>query len=362
VLHPLVRLSAELPPDTTVPTFRVGPKLALSPDGMRLAVIVHDADSKDRVATSRLDQSQLAPLSGTEGASAAFFSPDGQWIGFFTANGDHKLKKVAVHGGSPVTLSEAPNPRGGSWGDDDNIIAVLNARSDLLRIPSSGGTPTPVTKLNKEKGEIAYSFPQVLPGGQAVLFTTLTNGRTSGTYNDAEIDILLFKTGQRKTVWRGGFFGRYLPSGHLAYMRENTLFAAPLDLGRLAVTAPPQVVLDDVDNFSGIGHANFDSSGSPSGSGTFVYLGRKTERPSSIFWLDSAGNTRPLHSTPGMYRTARLSPDGRRLAFSIPNDQGGADIWVKELERNTLSRLTSQPGPNIDPVWTPDSENLLDLA
>src|SRR5260370_13856810 len=118
-LHPLVRVSIELPPDTTVYNIRNGNRIALSSDGTHLAVALRDAAGKYRLATRRLDPNELALLSPTEGASMPFFSPDGQWIGFFA---DGKLKKIAFQGGSPVTLCDAPNPVGASWGDDDNII------------------------------------------------------------------------------------------------------------------------------------------------------------------------------------------------------------------------------------------------
>jgi len=258
-LRPMVQLSAELSPETTVDRFRGGDQLAVSPDGMRIAAAVRDlASGKRHLVTRRLDQSEFAALSGTEGANEPFFSPDGQLIAFF-ANG--KLKKIAVQGGTPLTLCEAPNPIGGSWGDDENIIAALNdAEGILWRISSSGGVPTPATELDKNNGERAQRSPQVLPGSRAVLFTSVTSrGRT----DDADIDVLSFKTGERKAVRRGAV-GRYLATsngaGHLVYMHQGTLFAVPFDLSPLMVRGAAQPVLEDV-GLAGLGTRwNFDSS------------------------------------------------------------------------------------------------------
>jgi serine/threonine-protein kinase len=212
--------------------------VALSADGTRIAIVEQVAIAEFRLATRRLDESEFAPLSGTEGALMPFFSPDGQWIGFFA---DGKLKKIAVQGGAAITLCEAPNPLGASWGDDGNIIAALNVgRSGLLRIPSGGGAPIPVTELNREQGELGHVFPQVLPGSRAVLFGSGPEG-PSGS-----IDVLSFQNSERKTLQRGVSLGRYLSSGHLVYVQSNTLFSAPFDLRRLEVTGAPQAVLHDV--------------------------------------------------------------------------------------------------------------------
>jgi serine/threonine protein kinase len=342
--HSLVELSANLSPGATVPKFPPG-QLALSPDGTRIAIIEQEAAGKKRLATRRLDQSQFAPLSGTEGADWPFFSPDGQWIGFFA---DGKLKKIAVTGGSPIMLCDAPVPVGASWGDDNDIIAKLNLAGGLSRIPSGGGVPTPLTELKKEKGEVMHGYPQVLAGSRAVLFTVLTSGHS---LDDADIDVLSVKTGERKTLHRGGFLGRYLATshgaGHLVYRSQNTVFAAPFDPDRLALTGATQPVLEDVS-------LSFDSSQT----GTFVYLTGKSGPQRLIFWLDSTGKTQPLHLTPGFYWDSRLSPDGKRLAFAIGN-VGVAGIWVKDLERDTTSRLTSLPGHNDWPAWTPDGKNIV---
>jgi serine/threonine-protein kinase len=346
--RPLARLSVELSPAAAIDRIRSGNQLALSPDGTRIAVMEYYAEGQRRLVARRLDQSQFTPLFGPEGsANMPFFSPDGEWIAFFA---DGKLKKVPVQGGAPVTLCDAPGlvHRGASWGDDGNIIAALGTEPGLSRIPSGGGSPTRVREANQAQGQIKYGYPQVLPGSQAVLFTALSSG---ATYDDAHIDVLSFRTGERKTIFSGGFFGRYLASGHLIYMHQNMLYAAPFDLGRLMVTGSPQPVVEDVSNNIDLGSANFDFSQT----GTFVYAGLKGLPHRSIFWLDRAGQTQPLYSALGFYphSPGRFSPDGKQLAFGMDDDRRSPEIWVKNLERDTTSRLTSL-GRCSSPVWTPD--------
>jgi serine/threonine-protein kinase len=344
-----VRVSAELFQGAVIDRFR-GAQLALSPDGTRIVVAESEASGKWRLVTRSLDQSQFAPLLGAERGLTPFFSPDGEWIGFFSGG---KLKKLGVQGGAPVTLFDAPrlSPRGGSWGDDGNIIAAFNEGSTgLVRVSSGGGVPTGVTQLRQ--GETAHAWPQVLPGSQAVLFTSYSGGAD----DDAEINVLSLKTGERRTLHRGGFSGRYLPSGHLVYQRQNTLFVAPFDLGKLAMAAPPQPILEEVNsNVMEGGDFAFSETG------TLVYVNSKVQIafPHSIWWLDSRGQSQPLHVTPGIYENPRFSPDGKRLAFSVPNSPARADIWVKDIERDTLSRLTQLPGRNNWPLWTPDGKSMV---
>ena len=171
-------------------------------------------------------------------------------------------------------------------------------------------------------------------------------------------------TARRMTVLRGGFYGRYLATsggtGHLIYMRQNTLFAVPFDLNRRAVTGGPQPVLEDVNNSgssSGGGSGNFDFSG-PSGPGTFAYVRSEGGLPWSIFWLDSTGRTEPLQTTPANYHSLLFSPDGKRLAFGIATSVGRSDIWVKDLDHDTTSRFTSL-GFNGWPIWTPDGKYIV---
>ena len=258
-----------------------------------------------------------------------------------------------------MTLCDAPAFFGASWGDDDNIVASIPNRSGLSRLPSNGGEPAQVTALIKEKGETIHAWPQVLPGREAVLFTVGT-GRG---WNDANIDIVLMKTGERKTVLRGGYFGRYVPTfnraGYLVFIRQGTLFAAPFDLDILATTGASQPLLEDVTLSAGLaGSANFAFSPAPHGSGTFVYFSPRGEPPQSIFWLDSAGKLQPLYPVPGSYSTPRFSPDGKLLAFRILEGAGRGDIWVQDLERGVTSRLT-RSGTATGATWTPNGTGIV---
>ena len=227
-----MRLSAEIGAEGSLYT-DAGSAAIFSPDGSRLAFIASGSDQKQRIYIRSLDQSEATALSGTENARNPFFSPDGQWIGFFA---DGKLKKISVQGGAGVTLCDVPNDRGGSWGEDGTIVFTTDTRAALSKVSSAGGTPQPLTTLDKQVDEGTQRWPQVLPGGQAVLFTSSTHGFN---YDDAEIVVYSVATGQRKTVQRGGFYARYLPSGHVVYMRDGTLFAVPFDLKRLEVTGQP---------------------------------------------------------------------------------------------------------------------------
>ena len=358
--RPLIRLDLDIPPGTHLARGDVGPgiggnMLALSPDGTRLAITLRGADGKVRLYTRLLQHSQIVPLAGTENAHGPFFSPAGDWIGFFA---DGKLKKIAVAGGAAVTLCDATYGVGGSWGDDDNIIVALNALGGLSRVPSAGGTPVPVTKLNT--GESTHRWPQVLPGSQAVLFTAAA--RSVGSYDTANIEVISLKTGERTTIHRGGFFGRFLTdgagstgTGHLVYLHQSTAFAVPFDPGKLILHSTPTPVREDVSSTqSGGGDFAFARNGS------FVYVpGKASQAAWPISWVDKAGKTtQPLHAPPGEYYGVRFSPDGKRLAFSMANDKG-QDIWVKDLERDTPSRLSFLPGRNTHPVWTPDGKFLV---
>ena len=342
-----MRLTAEIGADVSLFT-EFGPSAILTPDGTHLALVASGADQKPRIYVRALDQLQATVLSGTENARDPFFSPDSQWLGFFA---DGKLKKISIQGGAPVTICEAPNPRGGSWSEDGTIVFTPVLRTALSKVSSAGGTPQPLTTLDEKAGDLTHRWPQVLPGGKAVLFTSNTS---TGSYEDAAIMVYWLSSGQRKMVLHGGFYARYLSSGHLVYLHEGTMFAVPFDLKRLEVTGQSAPVLEGVVTNPGNGGAQFSFSDA----GNLVYVsGGGTAQNVSIYWMDRQGKFTPLRATPGEYVNPAFSPDGKRLALEV-RDGKRSDIWVYEWERDTLTRLTFGGADNYRPVWTPDGQRI----
>lgn len=330
-----VRLEVDLGSEVSLGSER-GADVILSSDGTRIVYV-----SQSRLLTRRLDHLQPTELAGTEGAYAPFFSPDGQWVAFFAGG---KLKKVSMQGGPPIVLCAASLANGGSWGEDGNIIASLDIVG-LSRISSAGGAPTQVAELRP--GEVVHRWPQILPGGRTVLFTVYTS--ITGI-EGANIEVMSLGDRRRKTVQRGAAWGRYAPSGHLVYLNNDTLFAVPFDPDRLEVRGTPTPVLERVAYSTASGSAQIDFSRT----GTLVYrTGGAGSGLVSVEWLDSSGKTKPLLASPGNYLSPSLSPDGSRLALI-----SAGNIWVYELGRDTMSRLTFEGGYG-NPLWSPDGRYIV---
>jgi serine/threonine-protein kinase len=344
-LQPLMRLDLDLdngvPPASEVRATAV----ILSPDGTRLVYV-----SQSKLFTRRLDQAEATELAETEGwreygaaglAPDPFFSPDGQWVGFFERG---SLNKVSIQERQVIRLADGTLADGGSWGEDGNIIAGFDNR--LARISSAGGTPTPVTEL--AHGEIAHRWPQILPGSKAVLFSAYTSMTgLDGASIEAQS---LRRGGPRKTLVRGATWGRYLGSGHLVYVNKGTLFAVPFDPERLEVHGTPTPVLEEVAYDAALGSALIDFSHT----GMLVYQSSKQAGGLvTVQWLDQSGHTRPLLPVPGNYLSPTLSPDASRLAVT-----SAGDIWVYELGRGSMMRLTFGGGYG-NPLWTADGRYIV---
>jgi serine/threonine protein kinase/Tol biopolymer transport system component len=329
---PLLRLELALAGTDTI----------LSPDGTRLVYV-----SQNRLFTQRLDEPNARELAGTGGAFAPFFSPDGQWIGFF---GQSALRKISVDGGAVMSLvNTAPNARGASWSEDGTIIASGWPTGGLMRFVPAGQRPERVTQL--APGEATHRWPQILPGGKAVLFTA--NSATTG-FDEANIEVVTLSDRRQKTLVRGGTFGRYLPSGHLVYVSRGTLFAVPFNVDRLEVEGTPTSVLEHVAYAPANGSAQFASSSVPGGPGAGVYRsgGPLADELFTVNWLDSSGNVKPLLAKSGGYIFPSLSPDGQRLAIMIDGD-----IWIYEWRRDVMTRLSFDGARS--PVWTPDGRAII---
>ena len=349
--RPMIRFSVDLGPEAIRGSADSGELFnpIISPDGTRLVFPAKAADGSEQLAMRRLDQSNVTILAGTEGAFDPFFSPDGQWIGFFAGQ---KLKKVSLQGGAVVSLCDSAGPgRGASWSEDGAIIANLDSYH-LFRVPASGGEPQVIGKP-EEHGERTWRWPQVLPGSEDVLFTGLV-AATGAAFNSANIEVLSLKSGRVKVVRRGGYLGRYLPTGHLIYFRQGALYGVPFDLGRLETHGTPAPLLEDLADSEGAasGRVSFSRAG--------ILLYASAARRSGvapIAWLDSAGKFQRATPSIGISRqavTPRLSPDGNRLALAVVGD-----IYVHNLQRGTVTRLTRDAALNLQPVWTPDAQHIV---
>jgi serine/threonine-protein kinase len=304
-----VRLEAALGADASLD--RLNASLAVSPDGSLLVFSARNQQGIQQLYARRLGELQAAPLAGTTNARDPFFSPDSQWIGFFA---DSSLKKIAVTGGAAVTLCAAGDDRGGWWAEDGSIVFQPGGSGvGLSRVASGGGMPVPLTKLGA--GEVTHRWPQVLPGGTAVLYTA--HSSVTG-FDDATIVVQPLPNGAPKIVQRGGYYGRYLRSGHLVYMRQGALFAEPFDLARLEPVGPPVPVIEDVSTYtglSGLGGQAGSAQAAWTETGTAVYLtGQSEVDEMPIDWMDRTGTVTPLRPTRASWSNPQFSPDGRRLA------------------------------------------------
>jgi len=315
------------------------PVVAISPDGGHLAYVAIRGGTQ-QIFLRALDSLEAKTIEGTEGAIAPFFSPDGRWLGFFSGN---SLKKISITGGASVTLCNfGAAPNGASWGANDIIAFSGSAGVGLSQVSAAGGTPQALTKVDAAKDERFHLWPQLLPGAKAVLFTVITPSQ------EARIAVQQLETGERKILIQGGHYGRYLPSGHLAYVRAGTLMAAPFDLKRLEVTRPAVPVVDR------IMESRTGAQFSISDQGSLVYIsGGASGEAKTLVWVDRKGAEQPVGAPPRPYAWPRLSPDGRLLAVALQQ----TDIWVYDIPRGNPSRLTFE-GASTFPIWSPDGRRI----
>ena len=219
----------------------------------------------------------------------------------------------------------------------------------------------PPRSSRPKKGEISHRLPHFLPGGQAVLFTI--RKRWIGSWQDAQIAVKSLATGERKILIENGADARYVPTGHLLYVRLGMLMAAPFDLERLEVTGGSTVLLEGIYQSANTGSSSSDIGAaqfSVSDSGNLVYLsgGIAPDRPGSLVWVDRQGVTEPLPLAPGIYTTPRISPDGQRVAVVLQAPNSGLqDVWIYDISRGTFTRLTEE-GNNLAVAWAPDGTRI----
>ncbi|HVR72359.1 MAG TPA: winged helix-turn-helix domain-containing protein [Vicinamibacteria bacterium] len=315
---------------------------ALSPDGTRLAYVAGVPDGQ-QLYVRALDSLNAVALPRAAGARQPFFSPDGRAIGFFTGELLMKVELATGHVTKlcPVTWIE----RGGTWGTDNRIYFSPGPYSGISVVSADGGEPQTLTKVSPD--EVAHGWPALLPGGRHLLFSRWE----SEVLDDAKIEVLSLESGERRIVMEGGFGARYIPTGHLLYVRSGTLMAVPFDARTLRVGGTAVKVLEGI----GFGPTNGQPLFGVSPVGTLAYfagtvIGTRTQ----MAWMEVPGKRRhALEAPPGFYIDPVLSPDGRRLAVA-PTYGSHQDIWVTDLARGTWTRLTANPRFDGAPLWRPD--------
>jgi len=316
-----------------------GPALAISPDGGRLVYV--GGREKPQLYLRSVNEMDAKPLAGTEGAVNPFFSPDGEWVAYVVGE---KLYKVAVAGGAPAPLWDVDTNTSGAWAADGAIVFSGGLNSGLFTVASAGGAPRALTKVRQ--GENLHQLPEILHGGQSVLFTVWP-----GSAERSSIAALSLRSGERKTVVERGLQGRYARSGHLVFFREGNLLAAPFDAGRLEVTGPAVQVVDGVIGANAGGHFALAASG------TLLYVpGRRERQLLKLVWVDRRGAVTPFPMPPRFYGTPQVSRDGQRIVFSIR--EANVDVWAYEMPRGVLTRLTFEEGEDETPLLSPDGKRV----
>jgi serine/threonine-protein kinase len=323
-------------------------QVAISPDGRNVVYVVNRGGHRQLYRRSIGERAER-PIDGTDEALTAFFSPDGQWIAFGTGR---DLQKVAISGGSPVTIAKLSSTGfyGGDWGADDTIVFVPDYNAGLWTVPSTGGTPKPLLKTDPDHDRVVYSDPEVLPGGKGVLFT-LASG-TAITADDQDIAVLRAGSSEPRVLIHGGSNPRYLPTGQIVYVHAGALLAIDFDLSALTVSGTPVSVLE------GLGRTwSGDADYSVSQTGTLIYEPDVGAKGGSVLaMVDLKGNVRPI-TAQADFGEFSISPNGRSIAtrlFAI-ND----DIWVYDISTGTPVRLTFEAPDEIYPHWTHDGGRIV---
>jgi len=320
--------------------------LTLSPDGSKLAFIATGPSGTPQLWTRALDSLAAQPLPGTERASQPFWSADGRFLAFLA---EGSLKKIAVSGGPVQTLAAGPGfvMVGGAWNQEGVVLFGAAPGRGIQRVPAAGGAVTPATTLDASRQEDAHFWPHFLPDGRHFLYFA----RSAKTENNA-IYIGSLDSQERTFLLNANSNAVYVDPGYLLYHRQGTLMAQPFDAERIRLNGEPVPIVEGVQFNPAFGRAAFAASEN----GVLAYRSGNNDGPArTLVWVSRNGTEQPLAAPERAYDYPRLSPDGGRIAVEI-----GPQIWLYDLARDTLTRLTFEEGSvSENPIWAPDGKRIL---
>jgi eukaryotic-like serine/threonine-protein kinase len=344
----VVQSSILPPPGTSFVTMlpASGPAV-LSPDGTRIAFSARNDKSKVLLYVRPLTSLTAQPLPGTDDAMYPFWSPDSREIGFFTPG---KMKKINAVGGPPQTLCDSVSGRGGAWSQEGVIVFSPSTTQALLRVSAAGGTPEPASKLDLAQAENSHRWPSFLPDGKHFLYWS----RNSRAGEPSVLYVGELGTLEAKALMKSETMALYA-SGHLLFLRGQTLMAQPFNPSRLELSGEPVPLAEHV----AVSGATVRAMFSASNTGTLIYQSGDTSGGWNLVWWGRDGKQISSIPQPDRYIAPRLSPDGTRLAVEIfGGTQGIGDIWIFDLTRGTSTRLTFGPYSQGNPIWSADGKTI----
>jgi len=329
--------------------------ITLTPDGKQL-VFSAQRDDVPHLYLRDLDQLEANPIPGTEVGQLPFISPDGDWIGYIGVGG---VFKIPLRGGVAELVTDQQTPgAGGVWLEDGSMI-ITSPRAPGNSLRRFGPEPGESEFLNFADADpsLTYSQPHVLPGGTHLLATS----SPFESARDGHILLSSLETGETKILVQGGFNSRYVPTGHIVFMRSNDLWAIPFDLENKQINGSEVLVVEDIQVGGNRGQAVYDFTDD----GLLIYLpgadrqGTDLSNSRILVWVDRDGRETPLDLEPGNYRLPRLSPDGSRLAIDLATSTSRSDTWIYDFGRSTLSRLTFGASWDEGAIWSPDGKQII---
>ncbi len=337
-----------LPPEKASFNFtgKNGGSVSVSPDGRRLAFVATTAEGKNLLWVRSLDALSAQALTGTEGATYPFWSPDSRALGFFA---DEKLKRIEAAGGRALTLCDASLGRGGAWNRDGVIVFAPDGSGALHRVSASGGAASPVTKLDETRGETAHLWPYFLPDGRRFLYLGWGVGEMGAIYV-ASLD----EPGSKLLL--RAFSNAEYAQGYLLFVRRGTLMAQPFDDRRLDTVGEAFPIAEQVQK----GATSTRGVFSVSEQGVLAYQTGTAASDTQLTWFDRRGKPLGVLGDLAPYINPQLSPDGKRAAVTIINPQTGRlDIWLYEVARGIRTRFTFDPAAKRSAIWSPDGSRIV---